>query len=222
MKITGEIIQIGGSGLTAPEDAAVYLINFDGHAAMIDAGCGASVGMLLKNIRASGLKLNQIACLLLTHCHFDHAGGAKAIQDKTGCRIVAHERDAQFLEEGNNAVTAAAWYGSVMKPFQIDWKLSGEVTDIELGNRIIKAIHIPGHSPGSLAYLTESEGKTVLFAQDVHGPLAPTLLSDEEAYLDSLQKLLELEADILCEGHYGIFKGKEEVKGFIASFLEGE
>ena len=38
--ITSEILQVGGYGLTAPEDAAIYLINFDGHAALVDAGTG--------------------------------------------------------------------------------------------------------------------------------------------------------------------------------------
>ena len=43
MKITKEIYQIGGTGMTSPEDAAVYLIDFNGLAAVIDAGCGYSV-----------------------------------------------------------------------------------------------------------------------------------------------------------------------------------
>jgi len=89
-----------------------------------------------------------------------------------------------------------------------------------LGGRIIEAIHIPGHSPGSLAYLTESEGMKVLFGQDVHGPLDSSLLSHREDYLKSLELLISLEADILCEGHYGIFRGKDKVKQFIASFLK--
>lgn len=61
----------------------------------------------------------------------------------------------------------------------------------------------------------------VLFAQDVHGPLHPMLLSSREDYLHSLEHLISLEADILCEGHFGIYKGKERVKEFIESFLPG-
>jgi hypothetical protein len=38
--ITKEIFQIGGSQLTSPEDAAIYLINFNGHVAPVDAGSG--------------------------------------------------------------------------------------------------------------------------------------------------------------------------------------
>ena len=42
--ITKEIYQIGGSGFTAPEDAAAYLIYVDGRAAIVDAGCGNATG----------------------------------------------------------------------------------------------------------------------------------------------------------------------------------
>jgi hypothetical protein len=32
--------------------------------------------------------------------------------------------------------------------------------------------------------------------------------------------MLDLEADILCEGHFGIYRGKDRVKTFITSFLQ--
>jgi len=67
--------------------------------------------------------------------------------------------------------------------------------------------------------VTESEGKKVLFGQDVHGPLDASLLSKREDYVESLKLLLSLKADILCEGHYGIFMDKEAVADFIESFL---
>ena len=39
-KITEEIFQVGGGGYTSPQDAAVYLVAWDGRAALVDAGCG--------------------------------------------------------------------------------------------------------------------------------------------------------------------------------------
>ena len=78
---------------------------------------------------------------------------------------------------------------------------------------------MPGHSPGSMVYLVESEAKKILFGQDVHGPLDPLIKSDKAAYKNSLRRLLTLEADILCEGHYGIIEGRQEVSDFISSFL---
>ena len=219
MRITSEIYQVGGSGLTSHDDAAIYLINLGGCAALVDAGCGRSGDRLLKNIRSCGVDLNQIEYLLITHCHFDHTGGAKALKDRLQCKTVAHELDAPFLEQGDNTVTAASWYGSWIRPFTIDRKLSGVQEDIPLGGRIIRAIHTPGHSPGSVVYEVESDGLRVLFAQDVHGPLDPSLLSDRQAYLRSLELLLSLEVDILCEGHFGVYKGKNDVQQFIRSYL---
>jgi glyoxylase-like metal-dependent hydrolase (beta-lactamase superfamily II) len=70
-----------------------------------------------------------------------------------------------------------------------------------------------------VVYLTESDGHKVLFGQDVHGPINPIILSDRDDYLQSLELLISLEADILCEGHFGVYKGKTDVRKFIESFL---
>ena len=219
MKITNEIYQVGGSGLTAMEDAAIYLINFGGHAALVDAGCGRVQERLFKNIQDHGVGSEQIEYLLITHCHYDHTGGIQGVKERTNCQVVAHELDARYLEQGDSIVTAAKWYGSSLEPLKIDIKLTGEEEEIDLGGRSVKAIHTPGHSPGSLVYMTESEGLRVLFGQDVHGPLDESLRSNKKDYIQSLNLLISLGADILCEGHFGIFEGKEEVANFIRSFL---
>ena len=219
MKITEEIFQVGGGEWTSPEDGAIYLINFGGRIALVDAGCGRSGKGLVKNIRACGVDPEHIEYLLITHCHYDHTGGVKHIKDMAQCQTVAHELDARFLEEGDNYVTAAVWYGSKLESFVIDRKLTLPREQIDLGDRIIEAIHTPGHSPGSVVYLTESAGLKVLFGQDVHGPLDPSLLSNREDYLRSLNLLISLEADILCEGHYGVYRGKNEIENFIRSFM---
>jgi len=219
VRVTDEIYQVGGGGLTDPEDAAVYLLHFGEEAALVDAGCGRSVERIFANIGECGAEPGDIRYLLITHCHFDHTGGIRAVRERTGCTVVAHEEDARFLEEGNSTVTGARWYGSFMTPTAVDMKLQEERQDIELGGKRIEAIHTPGHSPGSMVYVTESEGIKVLFGQDIHGPIHESLLSNREDYRRSLNLLLSLEADVLCEGHYGIFRGKEDVAEFIESFL---
>lgn len=219
MRITKEIFQVGGNSFTSSEDAAIYLINFDGRVALVDAWCGDAQERLITNIKACGVNLEQIEYLLITHCHYDHAGGAKALKDLLHFQIVAHELEAPFLEQGDSVLTAAKWYGTKIHPFHVDFKISGDREEIILGGRIIQAIHTPGHSPGSMVYLTESEGMKVLFAQDVHGPIHPDLRANMEDYQHSLELMLSLEADILCEGHYGVYKGKKEVAGFIKRFM---
>ena len=220
VQVTSEIHQVGGGTLTHGEDAAIYLLHFEGHAALVDAGCGHSVDPLLRNIECCGVDPPSIEWILITHCHFDHTGGAKALKDTLGCKVIAHALDASFLETGDNRVTAATWYGSTIQPFTVDRKLSSPHEDIQLGERIVLGLHTPGHSPGSVVYLAESDGLKVLFGQDVHGPLHPSLLSNRTDYLRSLELMLSLDADILCEGHYGVIKGKNKVREFINSFME--
>ena len=64
-------------------------------------------------------------------------------------------------------------------------------------------------------YVVESEGKKVLFGQDLHGPFNDSFLSNLKDYQLSMQKLLDLDADILCEGHLGIFQPADKVKRYI-------
>lgn len=218
--ITDEIFQIGGSGITSQEDAAVYLIVIEGRGALIDTGCGKSVGKLENNIVRCGIHANDVDWILLTHCHFDHTGGLKALKNICDCDAVAHEADAIYIEQGNTMVTAANWYGSTMEPVNIEVKLTGKQEKIDLCGRKIRAIHTPGHTPGSVVYLMESGGKRILFGQDIHGPLHPDFFSDRLAYQNSLRLIRSFNAEILCEGHYGIYHGKKVVRRFIESFIE--
>ena len=220
IQITEEVWQVGGGSLTNPEDAAVYLIRFDEQAALIDAGTGKAHERLAANIEKWGVNASQIEYLFLTHCHYDHSGGAQRVREAFGCKIVAHELDAIYLERGDSNVTGARWYGEVLEPVTVDHKITSFKDSFLLGNRTIQPFHTPGHSPGSVVYLVESRGKRILFGQDVHGPLDPSLLSNREDYIRSLKFLLTLKADILCEGHFGIFKGPKDIQAYIRSFLQ--
>jgi glyoxylase-like metal-dependent hydrolase (beta-lactamase superfamily II) len=219
-RIKDNLWQVGGNGLTDPADAAIYLIRFDDRAALIDAGCGNGHSRLKKNIAECLHPNGQLEYLLLTHCHFDHTGGAEAVRNEFGCRIVAHELDAVYLESGDSDVTAASWYGARLQPLTIDVKLQGAQSTLTIGSGSLTAIHCPGHSPGSVVYTTRIDGQLVLFGQDIHGPIHPGLLSDEKQYQESLVRVLDLEADLLLEGHYGIFRTKEDVREFIQSFIK--
>ena len=218
-KILSDLWQVGGPGFTAPDDAAVYLVCFGRKAALIDAGSGNGHASLKLNVEKCLPESVEIEYLFLTHCHFDHAGGAGAVRNEYGCKIVCSTLDAVYLEGGDSEVTAASWYGSRMHPLTIDVKIEKDQQAIPVGDGRIIAHHWPGHSPGSMVYTTEIEGQRVLFGQDVHGPIHPSLLSGPIAYQSSLRKLLVLDADILCEGHFGIYRGKKAVRKFIQSFI---
>jgi glyoxylase-like metal-dependent hydrolase (beta-lactamase superfamily II) len=106
-----------------------------------------------------------------------------------------------------------------MAILSIDYKIEGPKKKFKIGQGEILAYHCPGHSPGSLVYLAEIENQKVLFGQDVHGPLDPSLLSNREDYIRSLKFMTTLNADILCEGHFGVYRGTENIEKFIRSFM---
>jgi glyoxylase-like metal-dependent hydrolase (beta-lactamase superfamily II) len=205
--------------MTDPADAAAYLVRFGDKAALVDAGSGRDQTQLVKNIAECLGPNTQLEYLLLTHCHFVHAGGAKFVRDEFGCRIVTHELDAVYLESGDDRVTGAAAYGSRLEPFTVDIKLHGQESTITVGSGAVTAIHCPGHSPGSVVYTTHVDGQLILFGQDIHGPIRSEWLSDEEQYLASLARLANLGADLLLEGHFGVIETKQEVREFIEDWI---
>lgn len=219
IEITSEVFQVGGSELSHGSDAAVYLIRGDGEAALVDAGTGRGHDRIVRAIQSVGVPLEGVRRLFITHCHYDHTGGAVRMKETTGCEIVAHELDACFLESGDSLTTAASWYGTSMEPLEIDIKMEGRRAEFTVGNIEVVMHHTPGHSPGSTVLTLVSGGMKVLFGQDVHGPLNEVLRSDRADYVASLEYLLGLEADILCEGHFGVFTGRDKVRDFIESFL---
>jgi glyoxylase-like metal-dependent hydrolase (beta-lactamase superfamily II) len=189
---------------------------------LIDAGVN-SLDDTLDNINSSPLKGRTIAYLILTHCHYDHIGAAYQFKEKfPEIQICAHSWDKEAIEGNPNslAMTAASWYGAKLHPIKLDYifKKDREVVNWE-GTRLT-ILHIPGHTPGSIAVFMESEGKKVIFAQDVHGPFMPEFKSNIEDWASSMKKILALESDILCEGHYGIYPDKERVKKYIESQLK--
>lgn len=220
IRVTDEIFQVGGSPLTTPEDAAIYMIHCDNQTALVDSGTGLATDRLFHNMASLGVIPETITHLFLTHCHYDHTGGAAGLRHSlTGCKIFMHALDAVYLEEGDHYTTAATWYDEQITACCVDVKIEGERLEIPFGQRMITAHHVPGHSPGSMVFTMESQGLQVMFAQDVHGPLHPTLKSNRRDYNLSLQRMLAMNCDILCEGHYGIIKGKKEVATFIRSFI---
>jgi glyoxylase-like metal-dependent hydrolase (beta-lactamase superfamily II) len=210
---------VGSPELTAPEDCCVYLLDL-GDLIMIDAGAGRSVPALLENIGSLGFGHRPISAVIATHCHIDHVGGIPQLRARTGCQVIAHEQDAAAMEVGDSVKTAAEWYNLKYPPTPVDYKLNEarEVVKFEKGE--VLCLHTPGHTPGSIAVILDQGGKRVLFGQDIHGPFSDSFGSDLAAWKKSMEILLGLKADILCEGHFGIFQPEAEVEGFIRNYLE--
>jgi len=219
-EVIGEgIYLIGGPNISRSEDATVFVVDFAGDLIMIDSGAGRSSRILEDNIRAAGLDPHKISHLVLTHCHIDHIGSAPYFRREFGCRILIHEEDAEAIETGDPIRTAANWYETDFPPTKIDEKLKGDEGELIFGNDSLHWLLTPGHTPGSICLYLDRDGQRILFGQDIHGPFMPSFRSDIGKWRESMEKLLLLKADILCEGHFGIFQPQERVAGYIKKYL---
>ena len=210
---------VGGSGFSAPEDAYVYLVDAGSEQVLIDSGVGYGIDRIEDNIRSLGFEPAGVWHIIATHCHIDHIGGLAAWKERYGSKIIAHELDRAGIEGENNALTAASMYGVNYRQVLVDTLLSGELQELMLGDLKFNFLHTPGHTPGSISVYIDTKDGRVLFGQDIHGPFSPAWGSDLKQWRLSMQKLLALKADVLCEGHAGVYRG-EKVGKYIESYLE--
>lgn len=217
--IADGVYMVGGPDISSVGDASSFIVDFSGELVMIDAGTGFRPQSIENNIHELGYDPHDISTLVLTHCHIDHIGGAPYFREQFGCRVMAHEIDAAVIERGDFIQTAAKWYNTRLDPITLDEKLPGAEGVLNFQGEGLHYVHTPGHTPGSICLYLDRGGKRVLFGQDMHGPFNKYFRSDINQWESSMEKILALEADILCEGHYGIFEPNEKVVRYIKRCL---
>jgi glyoxylase-like metal-dependent hydrolase (beta-lactamase superfamily II) len=216
-EVCSRVYRIGGTEISHPLDCDIYLLDF-GDLVVIDSGAGLSFDRLVENISDLGFKPERVRTVIATHGHIDHIGSLYLFQDTYKSTIIAHELDAPAIELGTN--NAADMYAIDYIPCVIDKKVKGDWETIQQGKYALNLIHIPGHTPGSLAIYGDIEGNRVLFGQDIHGPYFKKWGADPAQAKKSLQILLSLKADVLCEGHFGIFQPGEAVAEYISGYID--
>ncbi|MCX7983173.1 MAG: MBL fold metallo-hydrolase [Syntrophales bacterium] len=210
---------VGGPGISHADDAACYVVESDGDLIMIDCGAGGRTSLIVRNIEGLGLDPHKLKWIVLTHCHIDHVGGAGELRERFGASIAIHALDAPPIEQGDASKTAAAWYGRRFLPLEVDWKFTGSEEKLSWGKDVLYILHTPGHTPGSIVCYLDREEKRICFGQDIHGPFLSSFGSDVKAWRESMHRLLSLNIDILCEGHFGIFQPRERAEGYIRKYL---
>jgi len=219
VKITDGVFQVGGDGLSDAADCCVYLVDGGAESALIDTGAGKNTSLLFANIMATGVKLSSLEYIIVTHGHIDHIGGLAFLKDKLQAQVVAHQLELPAVEEGLPHLTAASWYGVEYRPVKVDYVLKGDEDRVKLSNLELVCLLTPGHTAGGISPYVDVGGKRVLFGQDIHGPFNQQWGSDMNQWRLSMQKLVDIKADILCEGHFGIYEPASAVKDYIDSYL---
>lgn len=145
----------------SPIEVNTYILAADsGDCTIIDCGCYDKEEEERFENFIQEKSLNPVL-LLNTHCHLDHVFGNNFLLRKYGLRSFSHE-----LDESNrkDAVAHAKLFGLTMDnpPEPAGFIKDNQV--VAFDDTSLKALHVPGHSSGSLAYYIEKSG--IVFTGD--------------------------------------------------------
>ncbi len=181
-------------------DSNMYLIVGSESTALIDTGTGFMVDATIKSLKEllGGRKLDIV---ILTHRHYDHVGGLRAIIKEFSPRLYAGPDDAKPLREGDSESTLGTKFGGSIDPMDVTDFCEGD--KIDLGGHVLTALYTPGHTIGSICVLDEVTGSLfsgdTVFVDGVGNTMHPT--GSEKMLIDSLKKLSEIQFSGLYPGH---------------------
>jgi glyoxylase-like metal-dependent hydrolase (beta-lactamase superfamily II) len=211
----------------------VYLIGSENSFSMIDAGMYniRSFHEFSKGISSLGYKICDLESVIVTHFHVDHITMSPILQSLGASDFYLGLKDARVLSRGfdkfiNKAIKLYANHGmpeneaneiSKAHPAmrlidiysdlqEIPWITLSNDSEIDVQDKKLKVIEVPGHTPGQINLFDEKDG--ILFVGDhVLDPITPQITLAEENtdplgdYIKSLEKISTLNAKIAMPGH---------------------
>lgn len=207
-----------------------YLVEDAGGVTVIDAGLPGHWRELQAELAHMGRSLGDVRALILTHGDTDHIGFAERLRREGGVRVHVPEHDAARargeIKKPNTGwgpvkigplmrfLWYTAWRGGLRIPplTEVVTFGDGQTLDVPGSPRVI---HIPGHTPGSVAFHLPTVD--ALFVGDAlttgHvltgacGPRPAPFTLEPEVALASLAKLGEVEASWVLPGHGAPWSG---------------
>jgi glyoxylase-like metal-dependent hydrolase (beta-lactamase superfamily II) len=193
-----------------------FLLETDGELTLVDTLFEDDGAAVLAAIRTLGRSPSDLKRIVLTHAHRSHLGGLAALKRATGAAVLAHEWEADIVSGDRPAQSVGLKPTAPLRtyPFQIGIFLNRPRhkpcpidESVEDGAVVgpLRVLHVPGHSPGHLAFHWEE--RRLLLSGDAiatwprfeAGWPAFTLNPDQHA--ESIRRMAELDAAIVGVGH---------------------
>lgn len=130
-----------------------------GEAIVIDGG--DDVDAIARRLDAHGLRPRY---LIHTHAHFDHIGALGPLRERCGGAGLLHHADRPLYATLTQQLRMVGLAGS-LAPVPLDGELN-DGDELVAGSLRLRAIHTPGHTPGSTSFAFEDAGGTTLFTGD--------------------------------------------------------
>lgn len=193
-------------------DCNILLIGGD-RPILVDTGTGGCNSHTIQWIQKS-VTLQKVDRIILTHCHFDHTGGAPEIMRKTGAKVFIHEKDAGPIENGDGWGTLSTMFGENSEAIEVESIAEGQ--RFSTGEHDFEVIHTPGHTIGSICLYEKKSGILIsgdtVFVGGVGRWDLPT--GDFDSLVASIKRLFALSPEIIYPGHgpYASGNGKQKIK----------
>ena len=208
-RIHGDTYYVGTKGLSA-----VLIATQEGHI-LIDGGLPESAGRIAANIEALGFDLDEIAVILNSHAHADHAGGLAELQQISGAAVMVSAWSAAVLETGRSQPGDPQY--EIAMPFEAVAGITilEDGDTVTVGDTVVTAHFTPGHTPGGTSWswqsCSEEECFDIVYADSLTAVSAddffftrnddyPNAVADFEA---SFTTVASLPCDILITPHPG-------------------
>lgn len=149
------------------------------------------------------------------NCYYDHAGGWHSFSERACHSLEAPELEKPFRENSSvgdylndSTLWSLPWEGYQVSDYEMTparpTRLVDEGDKLDLGNRTLEVLHVPGRSAGGLAIWEAASGN--LFTSDMlydgdHGLAWPP--DDPATYCNSLRRMRDLSVVRVYPGHYG-------------------
>ncbi len=139
----------------SPIEVNTYILaDESGDCAIIDCGCYGTNESEELEVFISDKNLNPVL-LLNTHCHLDHIFGNKFILDKYKLKTFCGKGDEKNMKD---AEQHSRIFGLTMEEPPAAEGFISDNQVFAFGTTELKALHVPGHSPGSFAFYSEQNG----------------------------------------------------------------
>lgn len=193
----------------------VYLVITDAGFFLIDSGTKGYEDKICKAITSRGLDISELKFIFLTHTHYDHAGGAALLKEKSGAKIIVQEYEVDKLTSGfhrvpdgtNPLFRVISFMGKRLAKLYNNFRpvepnhFFSEVFDLSLFGIEGKIIHTPGHTSGSSSLIIEKNAFVGDSIFNVMNKIYPPFANDEQELLNSWNKLLEQDVDLYYPAH---------------------
>lgn len=182
---------------------------------LVDTGAPGDLQRILGGLKSAGIAPRDLALILLTHGHSDHAGCAAELRRRTGAQIALHTGDVALVRAGRNGVvTVQDWLGRVIRPL-LDEEFEAFEPDLIFKEGIAlepyglrgRVLPTPGHTAGSVSVVL-ANGEA-LIGDTLRGSLVwPNRARDHYFCNDpelNQRSLVRLAREGLLRCHPGVF-----------------